>query len=478
MTQGTLNWPALQRHGVPDWLRDAKFGIYFHWGPYAVQATFGEWYTHCMYQPGTQHHAHHLATYGDLATFGYKDFIPMFTGEHFDADDWAELFARAGARFTGPVAEHADGFSMWDSKLTDWCASKMGPKRDIVGAMETAVKARGLKFLTTFHHQWLWGWYPTWDKSVDAGDPRYSGLYGPYAPATAFRNGGNYHQPLPYPDAAFCDLWLAKVNEVVDRYEPDMLYFDSRMNIITEAHRQQMLAHYYGKENEWGSELAVSYKHNDLAWGCGILNAFERGRMDKLADFPFIVETCIDTKSWAYVDEPEYRSTTQIVHDLVDAVSKNGCLLLGITPSAQGEIPQEQRDRLLAVGDWLKLNAEAIYGTRPWRVFGDGPTKVVGGVFLEAKTQPFTARDIRLTQSDDALFVIALGWPEDGKIVIAPLGMAVDATPVERVELLGHDGPLQCDRTAEALTVQLPDRKPCDHAVTLRIGRARKENPC
>lgn len=230
MTQNKLDWPSLQRHGVPDWLRDAKFGIYFHWGPYAVQATFGEWYTHCMYQPGTQHHAHHLATYGDLATFGYKDFIPMFTGEHFDADDWAELFARAGARFTGPVAEHADGFS--------------------------------------------------------------------------------------------------------------------------------------------------------------------------------------------------------------------------------------------------------IYGTRPWRVFGDGPTKVVGGVFLEAKTQPFTARDIRFTQSDDALFVIALGWPEDGKIVIAPLGMAVDATPVERVELLGHDGPLQCDRTAEALTVQLPDRKPCDHAVTLRIGRARKENPC
>jgi len=175
-------WESLKQYKVPEWWLNTKFGIYFHWGPYSVPAHETEWYSIWMYRKGNKIRKYHEETYGNLKEFGYKDFIPMFTAEKFDADKWAELFKKAGAQFAGPVAEHADGFAMWDSKLTEWDAMDMGPKRDIVGEMEKAVRKQGLKFIATYHRHWMYAWYPTWDAETDAGDPKYAGLYGPKVP--------------------------------------------------------------------------------------------------------------------------------------------------------------------------------------------------------------------------------------------------------------------------------------------------------
>ena len=232
-------WQSLTNHPTPQWYDDCKFGIYFHWSAYSVPAFGSEWYSHNMYQVDNEVYRHHLATYGSLDKFGYKDFIPQFTAEKFNPEEWAELFEKAGARYAGPVAEHADGFSLWDSQVNPWNAAKMGPKQDLVGKLERAIRKRNLKFVTTFHHQWLWGWYSTTATNADVLDPAYSSFYGKPLPVTAF----DYSNPQPPPDQAFCRQWHDKVAEVVDRYHPDLIYFDSRTMIIDEATRLKFLAY-------------------------------------------------------------------------------------------------------------------------------------------------------------------------------------------------------------------------------------------
>ena len=223
-------WESLKQYKVPEWWKNTKFGIYFHWGPYSVPAYKTEWYSHWMYEDGHPIRKHHESTYGPLWKFGYKDFIPMFKAEKFDADAWAELFKKAGAQFAGPVAEHSDGFAMWDSKLTPWNAVKMGPKRDIVRLMQQAVKKQGMKFVVTYHRHWIYAWYPTWNKNTDAGDPKYAGLYGPYTPKGTFKMAED--NPVKYPDDEFNKDWLARLEELMGNYEPDIIWFDNRMDII------------------------------------------------------------------------------------------------------------------------------------------------------------------------------------------------------------------------------------------------------
>src|SRR4030042_985809 len=213
-------WESLRNHPVPQWFRDAKFGIYFHLGPYSVPAYNSEWYSCLMYKPDHKVFKYHKEKYGDQSQFGYKDFIPMLTLEKFDAEALANLFQRSGARFAGCVAEHADGFAMWDSKLTEWDAVEMGPKRDIVGLVEKAIKSHGMKFITTFHHDWNWDWYPVWDERFDCSNPAYADIY------------GQPHNKGDEPSREFFDEWKSKVIEVIDKYKPDLIYFDSKLDVI------------------------------------------------------------------------------------------------------------------------------------------------------------------------------------------------------------------------------------------------------
>ncbi len=461
------SWESLTQHPDPEWFRDAKFGIYFHWGPYSVPAYKTEWYSHYMYVPGHACNKYHLEAYGPLDEFGYKDFIPMFTAEKFDPDAWVMLFKKAGARFAGPVAEHADGFAMWDSELTEWNAAKMGPKRDIVGEMERAVRKQGLKFIATLHHQWLYAWYPTLDPNTDAGDPANAEFYGPPAPRSAFC--GSDRSPDPMPESAFSERWLSRAKEVVDKYQPDLVWFDNKLHILDQQSVRNFLAHYYNSATAWNRDVVATYKHKDFHAGAGILD-LERSRMSEGKDFPWLTDDSIDWGAWCHVQEPRYKTTNRLIDFLVDVVSKNGCVLLNVTPTAEGKIPQPVQERLLEMGRWLDLNGEAIYETRPWKVFGEGPMEIVEGHLSEHKNKDATSEEIRFTRRGKTLYATVLDWPEDGVVRIRSLREGSELLgDIKRISLLGCDDKLSWTREADALCVRLPAQRPCDHAFVLKI---------
>ena len=467
------SWESLARYDCPDWFRDAKFGIYAHWGPYSAAEGVAntDWYSHYMYVEGHRVNRFHLENFGPVDEFGYKDLIPRFTAEKFDADEWVQLYVEAGARFAGPVGEHADGFAMWDSKVSDWNAAKMGPERDIVAEMERAVRARGLKFMVSLHHHWKWGWYPTWDPKADASDPRHAGLYGPAVPPSAFGvKGGGPRSVEPMPTPEFCDQWLAKVKEVVDGYEPDLLWFDNRMTILPERYRLEMASYYYNRALEKERPVVLTYKRPDLAFGTATSD-LERARMPDLFPEPWLTDTSLSAGSWAYASDITYYSTDRLVDDLVDIVSKNGCLLLNIAPHPDGTIPEEQKERLRGSGRWLAITGEAIYGSRPWLIFGEGPTVTPTGHLSDTRFDGFGADDIRFTTQGETLYAVVLGWPESGEVSIRSLGTWRSPEAVTGLRLLGNSGELEWKQEPNALRIVLPEERPCEHAFVFEVTR-------
>jgi len=471
-------WESLSNYRSPDWFRDAKFGIYAHWGPYS--AANGnrntDWYSRNMYKEGHPNNTYHVKTFGPVLEFGYKDLIPLFTAAKFNADEWVDLYVEAGARFAGPVGEHADGFAMWGSEVNPWNAAKMGPKRDVVGEMAQAVRKRGLKFVVSMHHQWLWGWYPTWDPNTDAGDPKNASLYGPNYPATAqgkARPDGGFDNMYadPLPSEEFQRTWLAKVKEVVNGYEPDLLWFDNRMRTLPESTRQEMAAFYYNHARQSGRDVVLTYKRPDLAPGTATID-LERSRMPDIFPEPWLTDSSVSRSSWAYASDLEYYSTDRLIDDLVDIVSKNGCLLLNVAPDSDGVIPEEQQERLRGIGAWLRRNGEAIYGSRPWLLFGEGPTATPQGHLADLHFDGFTPEDIRFTTKGAVLYAIALGWPEQGKpLTIRTFGSARYPGAITGVQLIGHTGTLDWERTPEGLVIDLPGTPAGEHAFVFRIDR-------
>lgn len=473
------SWNSLRRYVTPQWLRDAKFGIYTHWGIYSVPACGPNvtWYPYFMYREGTPQHDYHVRTYGPPSEFGYKDFIPMFTGDRFDADEWADLFRRAGARFAGPVAEHHDGFALWDTELTEWNAARMGPKRDVVGELEKAIRKQGLRYMVALHHAEQWWFFPHWRREFDTSDPRYAGLYGELHNQEWAENMFVARDRLDLwklqdrPGQAFLDLWLAKTKEVIDKYRPDLLWFDHGLEFIQEHYTREALAYYYNRAEEWGREVALTYKFHVLVPGCALVD-LELGALSELAYQDWITDTTVDAgRGWAYLKGAEYKTATTLVHYLVDNVSKNGHLLLNVGPKPNGEIPEEAVELLLAMGRWLEVNGEAIYGTTPWVVYGEGPTQMVkSGPFTEDRELRYTAEDIRFTVKGDALYAICLGWPGDAVVLKAP-AEKLYASEIASVQMLGVDEELPWSVTPDGLIIRTPSRRPCEHAFAFRIVR-------
>jgi alpha-L-fucosidase len=403
---------------------------------------------------GVNFFEHHRENWGPQEEFGYKDFIPLFTADQFDADEWIDLFVRSGAKYVGPVAEHHDGFAMWDSELTDWDAADMGPKRDIVGELAVAARKRGLKFLTSFHHAFNWRYYePAY--RYDAQDPRYAGLY------------NQPHEPGLPQSREFLEDWLGKLIEVMDKYKPDYVWFDFGWKEKPfDPYKRKFLSYYYNQAETWGKDVVVSYKHDHLPAGAGILD-LERGRLDSLHKDVWITDTSIDKKSWCYISAPDYKSVNTMVDALVDRVSKNGNTLMNIAPRPDGTIPDEQRERLLAIGSWLKVNGEAIYGTRPWYRYGEGPTQFKGGYFIDKKKLVYNAKDIRFTTKPNTIYAILLDWPER-EIIIESFN-ELKASSVKSVYLLGFNQPLIWEMTAKGLKIKMPNKKPCEHAFAVKV---------
>ncbi|OHX64703.1 alpha-L-fucosidase [Flammeovirga pacifica] len=466
------NWESLSQYECPEWFRNAKFGIYTHWGVYSASKAEGnsDWYGRNMYNDWHPNYQFHLNTYGNHKDFGYKDLIPQLTGDKFNADEWAELFQQAGAQFAGPAGEHADGFSMWDSKVNPWNSKKMGPKIDVVAEMKKAVKKRGMKYVVSMHHSWLWGWYPTWDENTDCANPKYAGLYGPKIPESSrLMKVGDEKGSYPMPSPEFERIWLEKVKEVVDGYSPDLLWFDNRVKILSEGVRKEMVAYVHNHSAENNIERVFTFKRPDFPLGVGTVD-LERERMPDIYPDPWLTDTSISKASWSWTSDLKCYPTNRLIDDLVDIVSKNGCLLLNVAPHPDGSIPQEQKDRLLEMGAWLKLNGEAIYDSRPWLIFGEGPTKTKSGHLADTKFVGFGEEDIRFTTKGDQLYAIALGWPESGELPIKSLGLMSYNSKVKEVELIGHQGKLKWERTEGALKLQLPKEKPGDFAYVFKIS--------
>lgn len=473
-------WNSLRRHPNPQWLQDAKFGIYTHWGIYSVPATGPNvtWYPYNMYREGSEQYNYHVKTYGHPSKFGYKDFIPLFTAEHFDADEWAELFKRAGAQFAGPVGEHHDGFPMWDSRQTEWNAAQMGPKQDVVAKLEKAIRDVGMRFMVALHHAENWWFFPHWRKDFDTSDPKFSGLYGPLhntdwpdEPPTLEPNEGEHEwKRMDRPSKEFLDMWLAKTKEIIDNFQPDLLWFDFGIQFVQEHYRREMLAHYYNRELEWDKEVAVTYKWHNLPPGTGIVD-LELGRFDKMTYHPWITDTTVDDgHGWAYLKGTGYKSLTTLVHYLIDNVSKNGYILLNVGPKPDGTIPEEAQDLLKGMGRWLEVNGEAIYGTTAWVTYGEGPTEMPkGGYFMEDQEVAYTAEDVRYTVKDDAIYATCLGWP--GREARLNELRQLYPTEIASVEMLGSAQPLEWTMTADGLLVSTPEVRPSDHACVFKVNR-------
>ncbi len=457
---------------VPEWFKDAKFGIYFHWGVYSVPAFANEWYPRSMYIKGSAENLHHIEVYGDPTVWPYNNFItgakdkkgnfvqfaPKLKSEggNFDPDEWAQLFADAGAKFCGPVAEHHDGFSMWASKVNPWNAKDMGPKLDLVELLTDAIRKKNMRIFLSMHHAFnITGYYSDVPKT---DDPKLQMLFG---------------QQGKEKNEAF---WLAKHKEIIDFYKPDIIYQDFNLHLISQPVLLEFLAYYYTRANEWNKEVVATFK-DGLNKKCAVLD-YERGGPPDITDNYWLTDDAISSSSWCYTEGIGYYSKTQILHAFIDRISKNGNMILNISPKADGTIPQEQKDVLLAIGAWLKKYGEAIYSTRAWEKYGEGPTKMGAAYGVMGAPSAGTAKDVRYTRSKDntTLYAILLGWEKGEKEVLLKSLSSdrIDIKNLKSVELINDEAgkylPLTYKQEKDGLAINLPKQTFEEMAYVLKLN--------
>jgi alpha-L-fucosidase len=467
------DYESLSQYKVPEWYKDAKFGIFIHWGAYSVPAFGSEWYPREMYIQGSEVNKHQVATYGPPDKFGYKDFIPMFKAERFDPQAWARLFKESGAKYVVPVFEHHDGFAMYDSGLSDWTAAKMGPHRDTSGELARAVRGEGLRLGASSHrveHNFFLGEGRKFDSDVN--DPKYAGFYGPAHTWLVNKEGTPLSNDFTYLSNAYEDDWLARSAEIVEKYHPDIMYFDWWIGQPgLRDHLAEFAAFYYNESLHHGDHVGViNYKDYAMEEHSAVLD-IERGQLGEIRPLYWQTDTSVSNKSWGYIEHDTFKTPEFVVHELVDIVSKNGNLLLNIGPRSDGTIPEEVQTILRQIGAWLQVNGDAIYGTRPWVVYGEGPTKIVAGSFNDTAAGAFTPQDIRFTTKEGALYAIAMGWPADGHLTIHTLNSASDFK-VDGVSLLGSSEKIGFKQDADGFHLQLPAKPEGMYAYSFKITPA------
>jgi len=448
---------SLRQYRCPEWFRDAKFGIYLHWGAYSV-AERGEWYVRHMYMEGHPDSTHHRETWGHPSEFGYKDFVPLWRAEKWDPQRLVTLFKQAGARYFCPCAVHHDNFDLWDSKHHHWNSVDMGPKKDITGLWRQAALEAGLRFGVTTHMARTWSWInvnkgsdrfgPYKGVPYDGADPAYEDFYLPPHEDIDLRQGLN-------PPKSWRQTWLERIQDLIDNYHPDHLYLDGAIPFQGDDDSQtglEMLAYYYNQNATWhhGKQQCVMCiknvpNHGRYIPGVATLD-IERGRADAILEDPWQTDTSIGP--WGYRAGATYRSAGEIVHELVDIVSKNGNLLLNVPPKADGTLDNETEALLAEIGAWMDVNGEAIYATRPWTVCGEGP--------------------LRYTRRGKTVYAIAIDWPGPGLEWSAP-SLDLEAGQVENVALVGSDLRPEWRQSREGLAIRLPRELPCEHAWAFRV---------
>ncbi|WP_066630988.1 alpha-L-fucosidase [Labilibacter marinus] len=466
------NWESLSNYEIPQWMKDAKFGIFIHWGPNSVAELHTDWYPRWMYldngimnpQTGEVTHnkphpafQYHKDKFGDQKTFGYKDLIPMWTMEHFKPAEWVELFKKAGAQYVVPVAEHHDGYALYESSYTPYNAVDMGPKYDVFKALTNEIKKQGLICGASSHLAFNWNFYNQQDY-FDTGDPANEIIYAPP------------HKPSePASEEWLANVWWPRTKEIIDLYEPDILWFDFFLDRPEFAPYHKKLAAYYYNSGLKRDKAVVlqtkNYKYPSYPEGTHMLD-LERSKSDKILDGYWQTDTSIGKNSWYYAKNWKSKTSQDLIADLVDIVSKNGCMLLNIGPKKDGTIPEDQQKILLEIGDWLNTNGEAIYGASHWEVFGEGPTKTATGHLSESKNKSFTKEDIRFTCKDGILYAISL-VPPNQQVIVKYLNSS--KMKIKSIELLGHKGKLDFSQSAEQLNIEIPQNTHLKSAWVFKI---------
>lgn len=473
---------SLEAYQIPEWFRDAKFGIWAHWGPQSA-AEDGDWYARNMYMQGSRQYDYHVKTYGHPSRFGFKDIIPTWKAEKFDPDYLVGLYKNAGAKYFVSMGVHHDNFDLWNSRHTRWNAVKMGPHRDIVGEFRKAAHAHGLRFGVSDHLWISWKWFST-SHGADASGPLSGVPYDGVKPDTfdLYHDVKKVYTKLPWNDDEIPESWKAqwfkRIRDLVDHYHPDLLYCDGP--IPFEDWGLNMVAHLYNTDYQknHGTVEAVytSKRQEDSQVGTCVLD-IERGLVDKIWPRPWQTDTCVG--GWHYdrslFERHGYKTPKRVIDLLVDVVSRNGNLLLNFPLPSNGMLDTDELNILEHVTTWMKINSPAIYATRPWKIFGYGPATDVpetGTSFNENKRKDLTAEDIRFTTKGKSLFAFFMGWPENSNtlsIKALGSGSAQDPGKITHVRLLGYDGTLDWSQEPEGLQVTLPAQKPCDFGCVLEV---------
>ena len=508
-------WESLaQNYQCPDWFRDAKFGIWAHWSAQCVPEQ-GDWYARKMYIQGTNHYEYHVRTYGHPSKFGFMEIDNLWKAERWDPEKLMALYQRAGAKYFVALANHHDNFDCFDSKYHAWNSVNVGPKKDIVGTWAKVARKNGLRFGVSNHSAHAWHWFQTaygYDGEGPLAGVRYDAatlskadgkgkwwegldpqeLYtGPnikmpdgITGAAAVqewqqKNTRPWTEDPPTNNPAFTEKWFLRCQDLIDKYRPDLVYFDDAELPLGQA-GLDIVAHYYNanlRQTGGKLEAVVTAKKLKPEHRPALVQDYERGLSGGIQPRPWQTCTCIG--AWHYsreiAEKNGYKTVGQVVRLLVDIVSKNGNLLLSVPLRGDGTIDDQEVAFLEGLANWMTVNGEAIFGTRPWKIFGVGPTLPQGGVFKEREAERFTAEDIRFTTKGDTLYALLLDWPGKKNVVIKALttnSPLLGHHSIADVSLLGYEGKLDWSQNEQGLTVKMPSKPPCDHAVTLRIKGA------
>jgi alpha-L-fucosidase len=472
---------SLEGYRIPEWYRDAKFGIWAHWGPQSAIED-GDWYARNMYMQGSEQYLYHVETYGHPSKVGYKDLVDIWKAAKWDPDHLMDLYKKAGAKYFVSMGVHHDNFDLWNSKYTRWNAVNMGPKKDVVGMWQKAAQNHGLRFGVSEH---LWISYKWWavshgaDKTGPLAGVPYDGTDPEFADLYHDADCARFIDKLDWNDDGIPDSWkrqyLDRMTDLIDKYHPDYLYTDGHLPF--EEYGLKMVSHLYNVSAQLhgGQTEAVytSKEPSDCAIGTCVLD-HERGVSDGIAANPWQTDTCIG--QWHYKRGQQYKTAKKVIDLLVDIVSKNGNLLLNFPLPNSGQLDFEEMEVLEGITAWMTVNSEGIYSSRPWKIYGEGPStkaKIETGNFNEDKQKDLTAEDVRFTVKNSTLYAFVMGRPEKQAVVQA-LGLASPQQPgtIRNVELLGYNGELKWKQNEAALTVAMPPETISAIGITLKVELA------